>query len=138
VAAAGPPSYAQGAFCLLPTPIRLLDTRPHATAPTAPQAPITGGASIVVPVTGQSVGGVSVPAGAVAVIGNVTAVDAGARGFLTLWPDGVTRPETSSINYPPVTAVANGVTVALSPAGALDVYASQITDVIFDATGFIA
>jgi len=30
------------------------------------------------------------------------------------------------------------VTVALSSEGTLDIYASQTTDVLFDATGFIA
>ena len=89
------------------------------------------------PITGRSVGGVSVPAGAVAVIGNVTAVNAVTHGFLTLWPDGVTRPGTSSLNVPATTSVANGVTVDLSAGGKLDIYASQTTDVVFDATGFI-
>jgi hypothetical protein len=136
--AAGPTAYASGASCLLPAPIRLLDTRAYATAPDHPGVPITGGDYITVPITGQEVGGVSVPAGAVAVIGNVTAVNAMARGYLTLWPSGVTRPGTSSINFPATTATANGVTVALSSEGTLDIYASQTTDVLFDATGFIA
>jgi siroheme synthase (precorrin-2 oxidase/ferrochelatase) len=46
--------------------------------------------------------------------------------------------ETSSINFPATTSVANGVTVALSTEGKMEIYASQTTDVIFDATGFIA
>ena len=138
VASAGPSTYAQGAFCLLPAPIRLLDTRLDATAPDHPGTPVIGGETITVPITGQSVGGISVPAGAVAVIGNVTAVGAATRGYLTLWPDGVTQPGTSSLNFPATTSVANGVTVALSVTGKLNIYASQTTDVIFDATGFIA
>ena len=136
--ATGPSAYASGASCLLPTPIRLLDTRPNATAPDHPGTPVTGDGKITVPITGQSVGGVSIPAGAVAVIGNVTAVNAVAHGYLTLWPDGVTQPETSSINFPATTSVANGVTVALSTEGKMEIYASQTTDVVFDATGFIA
>jgi len=131
-------TYAQGAFCLLPSPVRLLDTREGATAPVHPGKPITGDTSISVPITGQSVGGISVPSGSVAVIGNVTAVNAIAHGYLTLWPDEVTQPDTSSLNFPATSSVANGVTVALSTSGKLDVYASQTTDVIFDATGFIA
>ena len=88
--------------------------------------------------TGEAVDSIVVPASAVAVIGNVTAVNAVAHGYLTLWPDGVTQPETSSINFPATTSVANGVTVALSTEGKMEIYASQTTDVIFDATGFIA
>ena len=138
VASAGPPAFAQGAFCLLPAPIRLLDTRIGAEAPDHPGRPVTGGSFITVPITGQAVGTVAVPDGAVAVIGNVTAVNALAHGYLTLWPYGVTQPTTSSLNYPAAVSVANGVTVALSADGKLDIYASQTTDVIFDATGFIA
>ena len=41
-------------------------------------------------------------------------------------------------HLPATTSVANGVTVALSALGRMDIYASQTTDVIFDATGFIA
>jgi hypothetical protein len=65
-------------------------------------------------------------------------VNAEARGYLTLWPTGVTQPGTSSINYPVSTSLANGVTVALGTNASLDIFASQTTDVIFDATGFIA
>jgi hypothetical protein len=50
----------------------------------------------------------------------------------------VTQPGTSSINYPVSTSLANGVTVALGTNASLDIFASQTTDVIFDATGFIA
>ena len=40
VPSAGPSTYAQGAFCLLPAPIRLLDTRPGSTAPDHPATPV--------------------------------------------------------------------------------------------------
>jgi hypothetical protein len=115
--AAAPTGFASGASCLLSAPIRLLDTRPGATAPTRPGTPVTAGGTIVAPITGEVVGGISVRAGAVAVIGNVTAVDAVGRGYLTLWAEGVAQPGTSSINFPATTAVANRVTVALSAVG---------------------
>jgi hypothetical protein len=139
VAAAGPAAYAQGAFCLLPNPIRLLDTRSSATDAADEPGKQVGpeNSPYVLSVTAVSVGGVEVPSGAVAVIGNVTAVNATTRGFLTLAADGVTQPATSSLNFPATTAVANGVTVALSAAGKLDIWANVLTDVIFDATGFI-
>jgi hypothetical protein len=134
----GSPQSTSGAFCLLSAPIRLLDTRTGATAPTSPGHPVEVGVTLDLPVTGQSVGGIEVPTGAVAVIGNVTAVNAEAHGYLTLWPAGVARPGTSSLNFPVSASQANGVTVALSAAGVLAIYASQTTDVIFDATGYIA
>jgi hypothetical protein len=74
---------------------------------------------------------------AVTVDGNVTAVNAVGRGYLTLWPATVPQPGTSSINFPISSSLANGVTVALSTAGVVNIFASQTTDVIFDATGFI-
>jgi len=133
-------AYANGAFCLLPAPIRLLDTRLGATdAVSTPGIPVVGDSTLTLQVTGAVQYSISIPTGAVAVIGNVTAVNALARGYLTLWPYGVTKPSTSSLNYPEATSVANGVTVALSSTeGQLDIFASQTTDVIFDATGFIA
>jgi len=142
IAAAGT-TYAQGAFCLLSAPIRLLDTRLDATdAAITPGHPIIGGETYLLQVTETEQNGISVPAGAAAVIGNVTAVDAVARGYLTLWPHGVGQPPTSSLNFPASASQANGVTVALAPgptsAGTMNIYASQTTDVIFDATGFIA
>jgi hypothetical protein len=74
----------------------------------------------------------------VAVIGNVTGVDAVGTGFLTLYPSGATRPNASALNYLAANPVCNGVTVALSSTGAIDVYAATSVDVIFDVTGFIA
>ena len=138
--ATGPTGYASGASCLLSSPIRLFDSRetdPPAT-PSRIAGPINAGRVQTLQITGTTVGGISVPAGAVAVIGNVTAVDASARGYLTCYPEGVATPATSSLNFPVSTSVANGVTVALSSVGQLDIYVSQTTDVIFDATGFIA
>ena len=136
--AAGPTGYAQGASCLLSAPIRLLDTRFGATAPTSPGHQLAAGGILSLQVTGEAVDSIVVPASAVAVIGNVTAVNTAGRGYLTLWPDGATQPGASSLNFPATTAVANGVTVALSSAGVANIYTNQATDILFDATGFIA
>jgi hypothetical protein len=121
---------------LLAAPVRVLDTRAGETDATVhPGHAITGGTTLKLQVTYSTAG--DVPLGAKAVIGNVTAVNAVSHGYLTLWPDGVTQPGTSSINYPATTSIANGVTVALSTDGIMDIYAFTTTDVIFDATGYI-
>jgi hypothetical protein len=135
----GPPGFAQGVSCLLSKPIRILDTRPgHSGVPINPGAPIAGGTSFGLQVTGESVGGVQVPAGAVAVIGNVTVVNTTGAGFLTLYPAGTSVPNTSSINFTAANqVVANGVIIRLGPTGGMDIFASTTTDVLFDATGFI-
>ncbi len=140
VALTGPSTFAaaQGGFCLLSNPIRVLDTRPSNPAAINKGSPISGGTTYGLQVTGESVGGVQVPAGAVAVIGNVTVVNPTAAGYLTLYPGGASRPTTSSINYVAGQVVANGVTMRLGPTGIMNIFAAATTDVIFDATGFIA
>ncbi len=138
VALTGPSAFAQGAICMLPGPIRILDTRPLNPAAINKGTPIAGGTAYGLQVTGESVGGVSIPAGAVAVIGNITVVNPAAAGYLTLFPGGASRPTASSINYVVGQVIANGVTVRLSNTGVMDIFAAGTTDVVFDATGFIA
>ena len=135
----GPTGYAQGTLCLLSSPIRLLDTRAAATdGVTLPGTPLSGGVDV------QSAGHGGGPA-------SDLGADRGRGGdrqgggsrrcgprLPHLLPDGVTKPTTSSVNCPLATAVADGVTVALSTLGTMDSFASQTTDIIFDATGFAA
>ncbi len=86
-----------------------------------------------------------VPAGAVAVTGNVTIVSQTRNGYVTLAPllsQGV-QPITSTINFPAGDIRANGVTVALGAGGKLDAmyWSSSTADtvqVIFDVTGYFA
>jgi hypothetical protein len=132
-----PAGFQQGNSCMLSSPIRVLDTRPGMSAAIHPGAPIAGGTSYGLQVTGESVGGVEVPAGAVGVIGNVTVVNTTGAGFLTLYPAGSPRPNASSINFTAGQVIANGVIIRLGSTGAMDIFASTTTDVIFDATGFI-
>jgi hypothetical protein len=134
----GPAGFAQGVSCLLANPIRILDTRPGKPAAINPAAPVAGGATFGLQITGESVGGVAVPAGAVAVIGNITVVNTTGPGYLTLFPAGATRPTASTINFSGANQViANGVVMRLGSTGAMDIYAATTTDVVFDATGFI-
>ncbi len=93
-------------------------------------------------VTGSSAG---VPAGAVAVTGNVTVVGQSALGYVSLAPSLTTgtQPDTSTINFPVGDIRANGVTVPLSALGTIDVmyWASSTTDtvnVLFDVTGYFS
>jgi hypothetical protein len=133
-----PSGFQQGNTCMLANPIRILDTRPGKPAAINPGAPIATGATYGLQITGESVGGVEVPAGAVAVVGNITVVNTTGPGYLTLFPAGASRPTASTINYSAANQViANGVVMRLSGSGAMDIYAATTTDVVFDATGFI-
>jgi hypothetical protein len=58
-----------------------------------------------------------VPAGATAVVLNVTAVDPTASSHLTVWPDGTQQPNTSSLDFVAGQTVANLVTVPVSADG---------------------
>src|SRR5262249_59435927 len=63
-------------------PARVLDTR---SGNGAPVAPLGAGASLDLQVTGRG----GVPAGATAVVLNVTVTNPTAQSFLTAWPTGV-------------------------------------------------
>jgi hypothetical protein len=86
-----------------------------------------------------------VPAGAVAVTGNVTITGQTAASYVTIAPSltsGV-QPQTSTINFPAGDTRANGVTVALGDGGKLDAMywsgsTSNTTQVLFDVTGYFS
>ncbi len=78
-----------------------------------------------------------VPAGADAVVLNVTATGPTASSFLKLWPSGAARPGASSVNFVPGQTVANAVTVKLGPNGRLGAYnAKGSVHVIVDVVGY--
>ncbi|GEM_PF-775137 len=130
--AAGVPG-ASGAITLLANPIRLLDTRSS--------SPYNAGTSHSVQITGVVVGGISVPTGAVGVVGNVTVVGPTSGGDLRLYP-GPALPATSSINFASGQTIANGVVVGLNSSGQLqiqvDMASGAHTNVLFDASGYLA
>lgn len=133
VALVGASGSAPSAFVAI-TPERILDTRPGVgiglegpfTSPSGRTLQVTG----AVPTSSgtQTV----VPAGATAVVLNVTAVQPSNDGFVSVRPDGTPGPPaTSNLNVVAGTIVPNAVTVALPTDGA---HAGAI-DVVFDAFG---
>jgi alpha-tubulin suppressor-like RCC1 family protein len=127
------------------TPGRILDTRPTGSAGATHIGPLsklvnrtvkTFAVSGVKPLGGASA---LVPAGAVAVTGNLTVTNATSVGYVSLGPTMTANPSTSTVNVPARTNVANGVTVALN-GGKLSVVwcgtAGSKADVIFDVTGY--
>jgi hypothetical protein len=93
----------------------------------------TAGASSV-QVTGEG----GVPAtGVGAVVANVTATNTTAASYLTVWPDGTTRPNASDLNWVAGETVPNLVVAELGSDGAVDIYNySGSTDVIVDVEGY--
>jgi len=92
------------------TPTRLLDSR---QGPGASTGAMTGSAGLALPVAGVA----TIGADSAAVDLNVTAVDPSADGFVTVWPCGQPRPNSSSLNFPAGRTVANLAISAVGPSG---------------------
>ncbi len=116
------------------TPARLLDSR-NGTGGLS--GPFTNHAARTFAVTGQG----GVPAGAVAVTGNLTVTGQTSGGYLFIGPAATNDPTSSTLNFPAGDDRANGVTVALGAGGTLSVTfvgsnSSQSAHAIFDVTGY--
>ena len=119
------------------TPCRLVDTRPDRGG----AGPIQGGTARTfnLPQLAQSA---SPPceslASAAAYSLNVSAVPQGPLGYLTVWPDGLTRPLVATLNSLDGRIKANAAIVAAGDNQAIDIYVTQTTDVVLDIDGYFA
>lgn len=123
-------------FYPLAAPVRLLDTRPGASANACsqPDAPINGGTTQLQLARNFC----GIPANAQAITGNVTTVQSGG-GFLTLYPSGAIQPTVASTNYGVNEIINNVFTVGLGAGdGAFNIFAQLTTDVVIDVTGYYA
>jgi hypothetical protein len=118
-------------------PTRLLDTRPgEATidGQFAGRGQLPAGTSLELPITGR--GGVPTTRAAAAVV-NVTAVDANAPGFVTVYPCDAPRPLASSLNYTDGAATPNEVIAKLSATGTICLFSLASVDLVVDLTGWL-
>ncbi len=99
-------------------PTRLLDTRSGMGMGMGIGSPIGAASSISLTIAGSN----GIPADAVAAVLNVTAVGATSASYLTVWPTGIDRPGTSSLNVRGGDVVPNLVIAKLGIGGSLDVY----------------
>jgi hypothetical protein len=120
---------------------RLLDTRAGAGQLGAVIGPVEPSVANTVQVTGNA----GVPAGATAVVANVTVVGPTAEGHLRVWAAGTPVPNTSVVNYAPGQTKANGQIIALSPTGGLSFEsftgygtATNPVQVIIDVVGYVS
>ena len=113
-------------------PVRSLDTRFGNG--------LTGTFTTDVSRTWQVAGRNGIPAGAVAVTGNATVTGQTSSGWVTVTPNPVAMPATSTLNFPAGDTRANGLTVALGLGGTLSaVYhgsSGGSTHLVFDVTGY--
>lgn len=127
------------------TPVRILDTRDGTgvvnglggLGPT-PATRLGPGEGLAFQVAGQ--GGLPAMSDAnppTAVVANVTVTHTTATGYMTVWPDGSSRPLASDLNWVAGTTVPNLVVVALGSSGMADLYnAAGCTDTIVDVVGY--
>ncbi|MEI6401229.1 MAG: DUF1501 domain-containing protein [Actinomycetota bacterium] len=125
-----PPSQPSGYVAVTPT--RLLDTRDGTGGRSTPLGPQASHRLGVVGVAG-------VAADAVAVVLNVTAVDASAATFVTVHPNGVQRPLSSNLNPVPGRATPNLVVARVGPDGAVALFNNAGTvHLVADVVGYFA
>jgi hypothetical protein len=116
------------------SPIRVLDTR-YGPVPNGVVVGtrVGGGQSVKLPVAGAGL----VPAGATAVVLNITATDCAGPSFLSVWPSGVGEPNASNLNMVAGWTGANLVTVAVGRDGSIMIGNSdQATSIIADIVGY--
>jgi hypothetical protein len=116
-----------GASAYVPlTPYRILDTRIGQGFPRR----VNAGEAFTLTLPG-------VPAGASAVVLNLTVDGSAAPGFVTVYPTGVTRPLASSINVDAAgLTIANLVTVPIGTGGTIAMYSLMTTDLVADVQGY--
>ncbi|MBL8211223.1 MAG: hypothetical protein JNK87_10955 [Bryobacterales bacterium] len=125
------------------TPCRIADTRTGSNKSGAFGPPsLAAGVARTIPVT---TAGCNIPFGAQAFSLNVTAVPPGPLSFVTVWPANQARPNVSTLNSFDGQVVANAAIVPSGTvfesgvsAGAINVYASNNTDLVIDVNGYFA
>ncbi len=122
-------------FHPLPQPVRLLDTRVGQQGCYAPGAPFAANTDNTQPATGAC-NGVTIPATALALVGNATTVSPQSAGYLTFYPANAQRPLAASSNFSAGQIINAPFTVGLSPAGAFKVYTTSVTDLVIDVAGY--
>ncbi len=139
------PALTEVPYRPLAAPVRLLDTRsggrtidmnPSFTA-IGKRSSTAIGQDFALTVAGRP--GTGVVSTSTAVMLTVTAVEAsGDEGYLTVYPCGQPRPETSNLNFGLGATVANSVLAKVGTDGTVCLYTSVTTDVIVDASGYYA
>ena len=122
-AKATPAQIADPAGFVAIIPVRALDTRNGAK--------VAAGSVTELQITGAN----GIPAEATDVVLNVTIVDPATAGFVTVYPCGEARPNTSNVNFEAGQTRSNGVTVKLGATGKVCVYTSTGANIIVDVNG---
>ncbi len=130
-----PPSAGGLYFHPLPQPVRLLETRAGFSGCFMPGAPLPQGSNTAQ--LGQTAcGGVTLPAGARALVGNATTVNPQGGGYLTLYPADAAQPLVASSNFTAGQVMNAPFTVGLAPSGFFNIFTTAQTDLVIDVLGY--
>ncbi len=77
------------------------------------------------------------PSTAQAYVFNATVVPSGSLGYLTLWPDGSSKPVVSTLNALDG-AITSNMAIVPNIDGSTDAYASDLTQLILDISSYFA
>ena len=116
------------------TPCRVADTRSTSFGPLGSPS-LGAGQTRAFAILSSSC---SIPASAQAYSLNLTAVPPGSLGYLSAWPAGQARPVVSTLNSMNGRTVANAAIVPAGGSGAIDIFASDPTDLVIDINGYFA
>ena len=120
---AGPSTAGQ--LHVLPTPVRVYDSRPgEAPLAVGPKAPTTANGIRVIDTTANGSG---VPFDANAVLVNLTITGPQAPGFATAWPTGA-WPGTSNINFAAGQDIAATTVVGRGPSASIQILSNTVTN----------
>jgi hypothetical protein len=122
-----------GQLHVLPTPVRVYDSRPGLTpAAVGPKIPTVGNSPRAIDTTGNGSG---VPLNATAVLVNLTITAPQAAGYATAWPAGA-WPGTSSINFAPGQSIAATTVVGCGVGASIQIQSNTVTDFLIDVIGY--
>lgn len=110
---------------------RLLDTRTTSLRPDGGRGALRAGSELRLPIVGASA-----PSGATAVSINVTTTDALGPGFVTAYPCGGGRPDTSTVNYLAGEQRAGHTIIGVGNGGAVCLWAYSTVHVVVDLEGW--
>ena len=109
------------------SPVRVLDTRSNG-------GKLGAGGTYVL-----TLGGISVPANATAVVINLTATNTTAPSFFTVYPTGQARPLASNLNWTTHQTIPNLAEVGLGTNGQITIFnAAGAADAVVDLEGYFA
>lgn len=121
-----------GQLHILPTPVRVYDSRPGQPPNIPPKTPTVGNAPLTLFMNVLNSG---VPNSATAVLITLTITGPTKPGFAAVWPSGA-WPGTSNINFAAGQSIATTTVSGCGPQATIQVLSNTVTDFLVDVIGY--